>query len=96
MSHGKMLPGDAEGDHAEEMHPQEQEEWERALEEEPVQDEKHHRDEVDLGDEVDHGDEVHPWEEEEVGVVVDSWEHRRPHCDDVSSLPDWHHLAGQL
>ena len=41
-------------------------------------------------------EEVHPWEEEEgVVVVVHPWEHRCPHLDNVSSLPEWYHMAGQ-
>ena len=41
-------------------------------------------------------EEVHPREEEEEEEEeVHPREHRRPHLDDVSSLPEWHHLPGQ-
>jgi len=51
----------------------------------------HHRDEVHPREE-----EVHHWEEEEEEEVVHPGEHRRPDLDDLSSLPEWHHLAGHL
>ena len=86
MSNGKKLYGDREGDHAEEVHPLEKEEGEGALEEGYRQDEEHHP------------DEEHSREEEEKEVEeeeVHPREYGRPDLEDVSSLAEWHYLAGQ-
>ena len=72
----KKVPSNGEGHHAEEVHPQEKKEGERARKEEHPQDEVHAREEGE-------DEEVHPRE------------HRHPHLDDISSLPEWHHLASQ-
>ena len=93
VSDGQKLPGNGEGHHDEEVHSHEEEEGEHAQEEEHPQDEVPHREQGE--------EKVHHREEEVVMVVVevevdaDPREHRRPDSDDVSSLPEWHHLAGQ-
>ena len=73
MSDGKKLPGDREGHHAEEVHPQGEEQGERAREEEHPQDEEHHWEEGEQ--------EVHPREEEEEEEVV---VHPREHLEFVT------------
>ena len=81
VSDGKQLPADGEGHHAEEVHPQEEEEGERARVVEHPQDKEHHRDEEHHREEGE--EEVHPRE------------YRRPHLDNFLSLAEWHHLAGE-
>jgi len=75
------------------VHLQEEEGEQWARYEEHPQDEEHHWDMVHPR-EVGEEDEVRPLEEgEEEGAH--SWEHCRPDLDDISSPPEWHHLAGQ-
>ena len=82
MSDGENLDGDWEAHHAEEMHLEEEGVGDHAREEEYQQDEVHHR------------AEVHPREEREEEEVHPQ-EHHRLDIDNVSSPPEWHHLAVQ-